>query len=345
MGLQHSKGKLLYQQARSGNSEGIKALRNEGASLEWTDIKGRTPLMVASMNLQLYDVAKTLIELGADVNSLTVGFSPGTPLHFAAKRGLEQMVKLLLLNGANALVMNVNDQTALDLATDKGHSNVVRAIENHICLFSGWMQELYGPGLLLSRNVWVVILPRGSRTLTKAYNLELDIYSSAQDARPRRIIPLWKANTHEPNFNRPVPVVIINSPYGDPIILAAVNENEKQQLQQFLNACQGIPQVMHHSFPFNNQGPNVGPAAHTKIAEDPADLSETIPAATTGQKEKKDGDSSSCVICSDAPVEGAFIPCGHMAGCMSCLTEIKGKNSGCPVCRASIDQVIRLYVV
>ncbi|PWA49304.1 Ankyrin repeat-containing protein [Artemisia annua] len=102
---------------------------------------------------------------------------------------------------------------------------------------------------------------------------------------------------------------------------------------------------MHHSFPFNNQGPNVGPAAHTIIAENPADLSETIPAATTGEKEKKDGVSSSCVICLDAPVEGAFIPCGHMAGCMSCLTEIKGKILGCPVCRANIDQIIRLYAV
>nr|GEX64556.1 ankyrin repeat-containing protein [Tanacetum cinerariifolium] len=123
------------------------------------------------------------------------------------------------------------------------------------------------------------------------------------------------------------------------IILAAVNKNEKKQLQRFSNACKGIPQIMQHAFPFNNQGPNVGPAAHTITAEDSAHLSATIPAATTGQKEKNGGDSLSCVICLNAPVEGAFIPCGHMAGCMSCLTEIKSKNSGCPICRANIDQV------
>ncbi|GJZ80824.1 ankyrin repeat-containing protein, partial [Tanacetum coccineum] len=113
------------------------------------------------------------------------------------------------------------------------------------------------------------------------------------------------------------------------IILAAANENEKQQLQRFSNACKGIPRVMLH-------------ALHT---EDPADLSETIPAAATGQKEKKDVYSSSCVICLDVPVEGAFIPCSHMAGCMSCLTKIKGKKRGCPVCRTNIDQVICLYAV
>ncbi|KAK9931149.1 hypothetical protein M0R45_018442 [Rubus argutus] len=65
------------------------------------------------------------------------------------------------------------------------------------------------------------------------------------------------------------------------------------------------------------------------------------------QKEIKKGESSStsCIICLDAPVEGAFIPCGHMAGCMSCLNEVKAKKWGCPVCRAKIDQVIKLYAV
>ena len=55
--------------------------------------------------------------------------------------------------------------------------------------------------------------------------------------------------------------------------------------------------------------------------------------------------SGSCRICLDARVEGALIPCGHMAGCMSCLNEIKRRNLGCPVCRAKICQVVRIYVV
>lgn len=55
--------------------------------------------------------------------------------------------------------------------------------------------------------------------------------------------------------------------------------------------------------------------------------------------------SSSCVICLDGPVEGACIPCGHMAGCMSCLNEIKAKQWGCPICRTQIQQVIKLYAV
>ncbi|GJZ76841.1 putative E3 ubiquitin-protein ligase XBAT35 isoform X2 [Tanacetum coccineum] len=318
MGLHQSKFKdeLLYNQVRYGFSEGIKTLSNAGASLEWRDMNGMTPLMVASMNPQLYDVAKTLIELGAKVNAKSLGFHySGTALHHAAKRGLDQTVKLLLLNGANALVMNSDDQTALDLARVEGHSNVVRAIENRICLFSGWLQEalhLERLEIVLFVIRWVAVVPCGSRILIKRCNLELAIYAGAQDARPRTIVPLRYARMDEPNFNHPLPAVIISSSNESCIILAAVNKNEKKQLQQFSNACKGIPQV--------NQGTNVGrPAAHTITAEDPADLSETIPAPTTGQKEKNGSDSSSCLICLNAPVEGAFIPCGHMAGCMACL--------------------------
>lgn len=55
--------------------------------------------------------------------------------------------------------------------------------------------------------------------------------------------------------------------------------------------------------------------------------------------------ASSCIICYEAPIEGACVPCGHMAGCMSCLNEIKAKSWGCPVCRAKIELVLRLYAV
>lgn len=60
---------------------------------------------------------------------------------------------------------------------------------------------------------------------------------------------------------------------------------------------------------------------------------------------KDEGNSSLCIICWEAPIEGACIPCGHMAGCMSCLNDIKARKGPCPVCRSDINQVIRLYAV
>ncbi|KAK6161246.1 hypothetical protein DH2020_004627 [Rehmannia glutinosa] len=431
MGQQQSKDELLYQQVNYGNVEGIKALRrkgagleqvnygnvegikalrSEGAGLEWIDSEGKTPLIVACMNPELYNVAKALIELGANVNAYRPGRHAGTPLHHAAKRGLEQTVKLLLTHGANALVMNDDCQTPLDVARAKGYSNVVRAIEGHVCLFSGWLRELYGPGFLellapqlLSRKVWVVILPCGSRNLRKPFKLELAIYAGAQDAQPRTIVPLWKANLEEPNFNQPDPAAIISDvSRSTRIKLAPLNESGKQQLQWFCNACKGIPQ-MHplaqpHSTnsssheesyisgastvhtensskcevqeagpssspaqpfqsqttpenpslvsipsapPVSNLATDDGPIHYPTIDLSDVDLSSPAVAMVSGSVDEKieDGTSSSCTICLDAPLEGACVPCGHMAGCMLCLNEIKAKKWGCPVCRAKIDQM------
>ncbi|GJZ58575.1 putative E3 ubiquitin-protein ligase XBAT35 isoform X1 [Tanacetum coccineum] len=96
-----TKDKLLYQQVSYDNSEGIKTLHTEGAALE-------------------DDIANTLIELGANMNAYHPGRDAGTPLHHAAKRGLEKMVKLLLLNDGecNNIIAFHNDdcQTALDVA-------------------------------------------------------------------------------------------------------------------------------------------------------------------------------------------------------------------------------------
>ncbi|XP_078173901.1 uncharacterized protein LOC144567604 isoform X2 [Carex rostrata] len=52
-----------------------------------------------------------------------------------------------------------------------------------------------------------------------------------------------------------------------------------------------------------------------------------------------------CSICIENPVEGACIPCGHMAGCMGCLQKIKNSGGECPICRAKIVWIIKLYAV
>ncbi|KAF8388236.1 hypothetical protein HHK36_026902 [Tetracentron sinense] len=468
MGQQQSKDELVYQQVNYGNVEGIKALCREGAGLEWIDKEGKTPLIVACMNSEHLNVAKTLIELGANVNAYRPGCHAGTPLHHAAKRGLDQTVKLLLSHGANSLVMNDDCQTPLEVARVKGYSNVVRAIESHICLFSGWLRELHGPGFLealapqwVSRKIWVVVVPCGSRNPRKPLKLELAIYPSSQDAQPRTIIALWKAKMEEPKFHQPDPTLLLYDNSKTRYKLASANEGDKQQLRWLYNACIGIPQVDHAPVvpvsapptaveerppilhdarlnseasnsngwensvdnasnngwgsaggsappskasssgcvaepakdPYNGWGADAGPEGNpTQIIQSlpnipavvqaphkisaPASLIPSAPPIpevvddspihypsidcspiefppSTVENEsartsefKEDGDaSSSCVICLDAPVEGACIPCGHMAGCMSCLNEIKAKKGLCPVCRAKINQVVRLYTV
>ncbi|KAF7144481.1 hypothetical protein RHSIM_Rhsim04G0180400 [Rhododendron simsii] len=342
----------------------------------WIDEKGRTPLILACM--LSYYAAKTLIELGANVNA----YCP-----------------------ANPLVMNDDNQTPLDVARVNWRSNVVCAKESHIWLFFGWLREPFGPVFLevlapqlLSRKVWVAVLPCGSRNLAKPFKLELAIYSNLQDSQPRTLVALWNANMEELKFIQSDHAMIISETQ---IKLAPANETDIQQLRHFCNACKGIPQVMHPFFPFNTQAsvvPATGPSSaedlelamainasiqsamesrppyfdanpisggstssccqsgrmrnHNEIQEvspggNPIQLiqnhnetpSSPLPSAPPIENSVVEGCVSSlCVICLDALVEGACIPCGHMVGCMSCLNEIKGKKWSCPVCRTKITQ-------
>ncbi|PON81744.1 Cdk-activating kinase assembly factor [Trema orientale] len=477
---QPSKAELLYEVVvTTGNVDAIKALFQEGASLEWIDRDGKNPLITACMNPNLIDTAKTLIELGANINSYRPGRHAGTPLHHAVKKGLEQTVALLLSHGANPLVRNDDCQTPLDVARLTGHINVVRTLENHICYFSGWVREII-PGFLgaiasnlLSKKLWVVVIPHGPNNRIKPLKLELAVYYTLKDAQPCTVISLWKARIEKPNLHQSDPTLgIFDDSIKSQLKLASAIKGDKQQIQSLYDACQGIsqvtpPSVNHgsensveagelamlsddfiqsaagdtqlapnsHQIPevsntngwgmsvsddsYNGWGSAVGtthaqansrgwmdeqakddyngwnvddsrplgnPTKHaqthgTTVVSANHNVSASISSApsappipeehlvegpihypsidigtdvstqpihseaSTLYETKAGNDSSSCVICWDSPIEGACIPCGHMAGCMSCLTEIKAKKGVCPVCRSTINQVVRLYPV
>lgn len=490
MGQQQSKDELLYQKAIDGDIDAVKALSSDGAGLEWIDKEGKTPLIAACMNSDRYILARTLIERGANVNAYRPGRHAGTPLHHAAKRGLDQTVRLLLSHGANLFVRNDNNQTPLDVARFRGFTNVARLIESRIWFFSGWLREFYGPGFLellapqlLSRKIWAVVIPCAPHNPSKPLKLELAIYSTSQDAQPRAIVALWKADIDEPKLNHQDPsLTIFDKPTRTRYKFAACNDGDKQQIQSFYLACRGIPQVAHT--PLLDDTQSSAPIDSTETAEQAAELAmeinaslqsvienrpprhpnnstqtskpyhlngwdsstnytthngwgsasdsspETsssdwiseatkeqhngwglpkkklnnnntevnyngwrlplsestdnntniIPSAPpipieglddgpiqypsidfspidilvpslgnekvgTKSEVKNEDDISSCVICWEAPVEGACVPCGHMAGCMACLDEIKIKKGDCPVCRTKITQVIRIYAV
>nr|GMC97589.1 putative E3 ubiquitin-protein ligase XBAT35 [Ipomoea batatas] len=245
MGQQQSKDELLYRHAVDGNIQAISTLRRDGVSLEWVDREGKTPLIATCMSSERFAAARTLIELGADVNAYRPGHNAGTPLHHAASRGLDNIVQLLLFHGANALIKNDDSQTPLQVARVKGFSNVVRTIESHICIFSGWLREYYCPSFLevlapklLSRKIWAVVVPHDS---TKPLKLELAIYSSLQDAQHRTVISLWRTNVEEPNFQQLDPAVIISdkstkSQYK----FASGSHGDKHQLHFLYKACIGV---------------------------------------------------------------------------------------------------------
>lgn len=102
--------------------------------------------------------------------------------------------------------------------------------------------------------------------------------------------------------------------------------------------------------PIDNEAFYTGPVHYPTIDSSPINMS-TVPGTvktTTGagtENSNNKEEVGTCVICLDAPVQGACIPCGHMAGCMGCLREIEEKRGECPICRAKITQVLKLYAV
>ncbi|XP_024021110.1 putative E3 ubiquitin-protein ligase XBAT34 isoform X1 [Morus notabilis] len=485
-----SKAELLYDIVlATGNVEAIRALFREGASLEWIDREGKNALMVACMNRNLFDAAKTLIELGANVNAYRPGCHAGTPLHHAARAGLVLTVNLLLSSGANAIVRNDDCQTPLDVARQNRHAHVVRVIEQHMCYFSGWVRMIYGPGFLeglapylLSRKIWVVVIPHGPNNPAKS-NLELAVYSTIKDARPRSVVSLRRAQIEEPDLSQSDPkLTVFDDSSKSRLKLASAILGDKKQLLSLYEACRGVVQVssntdvipspIHHntqtsiggaelgmassdpiqpasayafrapnSYPipeasntngwgtsanddsYNGWGSAVGTTHSEKnntgwmngqvkedhngwseLGHEPQPLgkqtkhSQTCAESTSSVSKNNDasvsvssaasaplipekisaegpihypslnldedsssqptddeasasnckkagGHSSSCVVCWEAPKEGACIPCGHMACCMSCLIEIKAKKGVCPVCRSKMKRVVRIYAV
>ncbi|KAJ8535690.1 hypothetical protein K7X08_023410 [Anisodus acutangulus] len=261
MGQKQSKDELLYRQVIEGNIEAIKSIHNNGASLEWDDKEGKTPLIIACMNPNGLNVAKVLLELGAKVNAYRTGYHAGTALHHAAKNGLDNTVQLLLSYGANPLIKNDVWQTPLEVARAKGFSNVVRTIERQICIFSGWVKEFYGPGFLealapqlLSRKIWAVVIPCGLADPTEPLKLELAIYLSLQDAQPHNVIALWKANVEEIRWQQSDPVLtIFDKTSNTRCKFTSMSNSEMQQLQLLHEACIGATEVLPPGLPQNTR--------------------------------------------------------------------------------------------
>ncbi len=147
----HEYSALMAASVRS-NKESLQVINlliESGARVNQKDKDGNTALVYA-VDRGLADVVKLLLENGADHNNLihtarSVGVlelllkyranvdtrdSYGTRLHRAANSGKTEEVRLLLKYGADTSIKNNREQTALDLAKRKKHTEIVALLEN-----------------------------------------------------------------------------------------------------------------------------------------------------------------------------------------------------------------------
>lgn len=114
-----------------GNEAEIEAvLRTGKLDLNFTDENGMTPLQNACYKGR-HDVAKLLIERGADVNS-NKHVHGYTALMFAALGGHVRVVSLLLENGADPSAKNSVNRTASQMAAFVGQHKAATVISNFV---------------------------------------------------------------------------------------------------------------------------------------------------------------------------------------------------------------------
>lgn len=116
---------LLFS-ARTGDTQNVRCLLDEGADANVADSAGVTALMRAA-RFGHTDTARLLIERGADPNIATRR-NGATALMIAAYQGHADMVRLLLAQGANPNARNDNGKTPLAFALRGRDGNANPAI-------------------------------------------------------------------------------------------------------------------------------------------------------------------------------------------------------------------------
>jgi len=54
-------------------------------------------------------------------------------------------------------------------------------------------------------------------------------------------------------------------------------------------------------------------------------------------------EAQECVVCMEQEKSYVLVPCGHAVVCKSCAEDIVAMSRECPVCRRSVEQVIKLF--
>jgi ankyrin repeat protein len=106
----------LHLAARYNQYDVATALLEKGAIVNARSIHGYTPLHMAANYIANPQVAEILIAKGANVNARDE--DGNSPLHFAIIRNSELLVELLLKNGADVLMKNENQKTAMELGNE-----------------------------------------------------------------------------------------------------------------------------------------------------------------------------------------------------------------------------------
>nr|XP_042907959.1 uncharacterized protein LOC107440000 [Parasteatoda tepidariorum] len=118
--------KEIFDSVKSNNVTKVKSLIDKGACINAKDSGNATLLHYAAWK-GLVDIIQILLQNKANPN--IVGKNNSTPLHYASKSGNIKVVKILLENGATYNAMSTAGKTPLDLASSKDIIDLLKLID------------------------------------------------------------------------------------------------------------------------------------------------------------------------------------------------------------------------
>ncbi|RIB27920.1 ankyrin repeat-containing domain protein, partial [Gigaspora rosea] len=116
----------LFQAAAAGNADVVKTLLKEDASVDLSNTSNVSPLMIAAYHGHSY-ACRMLLDRGrANINQRDM--TDKTAIAYAAHNGHGLAVETLLVRGANVNIVDVYLWSPLMLAAYKGRANIVRQL-------------------------------------------------------------------------------------------------------------------------------------------------------------------------------------------------------------------------
>ncbi len=119
--------RALIEAARRGNAAEVERLLGDGASVTAADASGATALVAAAYGNHV-DVARVLIEAGADVNAKDQTEQSAHLIATSEVGDDVELLELTLAHGADVTVTDGYNGTGLIRAADRGHVGVVKRL-------------------------------------------------------------------------------------------------------------------------------------------------------------------------------------------------------------------------
>ncbi|OQR90455.1 hypothetical protein ACHHYP_05502 [Achlya hypogyna] len=360
----HASGSMLWKAAKAGDLHKVRAIllhADAARFIEYVDANhGTTPLMMAALAGKA-KIVMLLLDKGANANARTP-LGGNSALHLAATKNKVAVVEALLRR-CDAHALNRDGLAPLDLARLGHHREATRAFERQLVTAKGSLYVKKGHSVFTTwKKQWCMLFATGGA----GGDAELALYPHPDAVMPSKVLFLTATERAVSPSNGTSRHNRKHTFHFTPNVTLQRYERDTFTRSEEVRRSRHLPHYSAAGVRFATETEEgrtqwielLGPLAFTPTtqADQPtlepsplhgdvrpalaADLSPSAPPLDEEDTRRFDSNND-CVVCMDMPRAAVCVPCGHLAGCFACLTSLQAK--GCPICRAPIATVVRVF--